>query len=261
MRRLLVALVTLAGVTGCAGISAGPTGSSAPTRDARLRAPTASGPLAGRVIGVDPGHNGRNYTDPSYLGRQIWNGREREDCDTTGTQTNGGYTEPRFNFRVATFLAKDLRRDGAEVVMTRHSNNGIGPCVNRRAQILNAAHADVSLDIHADGGPPGGRGFAILEPVKDKVNRRVVGASSRLGDVVRHELLSRTAMPVSTYDGHDGITARADLAGLNLATQPKVLVECGNMRNAHDARMLVSTHFQRRLAAAFAAAIVAYLHR
>jgi N-acetylmuramoyl-L-alanine amidase len=218
-------------------------------------------PLAGRVIGIDPGHNGRNYTDPSYIDHQVWNGRTEEDCDTTGTETDGGYTEARFNFRVATFLAADLRRDGAQVVMTRHSDNGVGPCVNRRAQILNAAHSDVAIDIHADGGPADGRGFAILEPVKDKANRRVVRSSAQFGLVVRRELLAMTHMPESTYDGVDGITKRDDLAGLNLATEPKVLVECGNMRNARDARMLVSTTFQQHIAAAFAAAIVDYLRR
>ena len=220
-----------------------------------------SAPLAGLVIGIDPGHNGRNYTDPAYLNRQVWNGREEENCDTTGTETDAGYTEPRFTWRVATYLATDLRRDGATVVMTRHNNRGIGPCVNRRARILDDAHTAVAIDIHADGGPPSGRGFAILEPVRDKVNRRIVGPSAVLGRIVRHELLAMTSMPTSTYDGRNGIAHRNDLAGLNLATQPKVLVECGNMRNAHDARLLTSAHFQRRFAAAFAEAVVRYLHR
>ena len=35
-------------------------------------------PLAGKVIGIDPGHNGLNYTSPAFLSRGIWNGRERE---------------------------------------------------------------------------------------------------------------------------------------------------------------------------------------
>lgn len=221
--------------------------------------PQGHQPLAGIVVGIDPGHNGRNYTDPAYLNHQVWNGREMESCDTTGAQTNAGYPEPRFTFRVARFLAADLRRLGATVVMTRHNNHGVGPCVNRRARLLDHAHASVALDIHADGGPASGRGFAILEPVRDKVNRHVVGSSRRFGQVVRHELLAMTAMPTSTYDGRRGITHRDDLAGLNLATQPKVLVECGNMRNAHDARLLTSRHFQRRLARAFTAAVVHYL--
>src|SRR4051812_9414047 len=94
-----------------------------------LTAAAAAQPFAGMVIGIDPGHNGRNYTDPAYLNHQVWNGREYEDCDTTGTETNGGYTEPRFTWRVATYLRHDLEALGATVVMTRHSNHGKGPCV------------------------------------------------------------------------------------------------------------------------------------
>ena len=50
-----------------------------------------------------------------------------------------------------------------------------------------------------------------------------------------------------------------DLAGLNLTTVPKVLIECGNMRNAVDAGLLVTARFQRQVAAALAAAIVRFL--
>jgi N-acetylmuramoyl-L-alanine amidase len=68
-------------------------------------------------------------------------------------------------------------------------------------------------------------------------------------------------MPVSTYDGTNGLAPRDDLAGLNLAGEPKVLIECGNMRNATDARMMVTTTFQRRAAAAMATAITQFLTR
>jgi N-acetylmuramoyl-L-alanine amidase len=218
-------------------------------------------PLAGVTVGIDPGHNGRNYTAPAYLNRSVWNGREQEACDTTGTETNAGYPEPRFTWRVARFLAADLRRKGATVVMTRHDNHGVGPCIDRRARILNRAPSDVALDIHADGGPASGRGFAILLPVKSNANRHIVGASAALGRVVRHELLTMTGMPTSTYDGRAGLAHRDDLAGLNLAKQPKVLIECGNMRNARDAHKLVSDHFQHRLAAALTAAVIRFRNR
>ncbi len=216
-------------------------------------------PLAGVTVGIDPGHNGLNGTDPSYLNRLIWNGREMETCDTTGTQTDAGYTEALFTFRVATFLHADLRRDGARVVMTRTTNQGVGPCVNRRAQIINRGHAGVAIDIHADGGPATGRGFAVLEPVADGPNSRVIAASERFGRDVRTALLSDTTMPVSTYDGVNGIVSRNDLAGLNLTRVPKVLIECGNMRNATDAALLTSSRFQRQLARAFEAAIIRFL--
>src|SRR3984957_16207844 len=218
-------------------------------------------PLAGTVIGIDPGHNGGNFDDPAFIGAQIWNGREDEDCDTTGTQTDSGYTEAQFNFNVARYLRAILLADGARVVMTRSSDTGVGPCVTTRAQIINRAHVNVAVDIHADGGPASGRGFTVLEPVSDSVNSKVVGASDRFARVLRSAFESGTGMPLSTYDGVDGLQPRDDLAGLNLTTVPKVLLECGNMRNAVDAKLLVSNAFQKRAAAAIAAGMIKFLGR
>ena len=216
-------------------------------------------PLAGKIIGIDPGHNGRNYTDPAFLSRQVWNGRAWEDCDTTGTQTAGGYTEARFNFNVATYLRADLVKDGARVVMTRYNNHGLGPCVNRRARILDRARANVSIDIHADYGPSRGRGFTVLEPVADGPNNKVIKSSVRFGHDVHAAMLRSTPMRISDYYGKNGYIFRNDLAGLNLTTMPKVLIECGNMNNRTDARMLSSPAVQRAIARALEAAIIRFL--
>jgi N-acetylmuramoyl-L-alanine amidase len=221
--------------------------------------PSAALPLAGKIVGIDPGHNGGNFTDPDAIARQIWNGAEWENCDTTGTTTDAGYTEAQFNFNVALDLRADLVRDGARVVMTRTSNTGVGPCVNRRAEIINDAHADVAVDIHADGAAPSGRGFTVLEPVAVGPNDAVIAASQRFGADVRQAMLAGTAMPESNYEGSAGIMPRDDLAGLNLTTVPKVLIECGNMRNATDAGLLVTARFQQQVASALAAAIVTFL--
>jgi N-acetylmuramoyl-L-alanine amidase len=220
---------------------------------------SAARPLAGKVIGIDPGHNGDNYAHPSYINQTIWNGRENESCDTTGTATNAGYTEALFNWRVAKYLVHDLHKDGAKVVLTRHSNHGYGPCVTTRAKILNRANPAVSIDIHADGGPASGRGFAILEPVADGPNDHVIKSSERFAHDLKTAMLRRTSMPTSTYDGVNGFTHRDDLAGLNLTTEPKVLIEVGNMRNGTDAGKLSSSSFQKRAAAAMAAAIVRFV--
>ena len=68
-------------------------------------------------------------------------------------------------------------------------------------------------------------------------------------------------MPASDYYGAGGVILRDDLAGLNLTTVPKVLIECGNMRNATDAALLIRPSYQRVIAAALAAAIAAFLRR
>jgi N-acetylmuramoyl-L-alanine amidase len=265
-----------AGSTGSASVSTGPAGTESASSSPANSAPAGSAsadpgsasaspatsarpPLAHMTIGIDPGHNGGNFDDPGFINQQVWNGREYETCDTTGTQTAGGYTEARFNFSVARYLRGDLVALGARVVMTRHSNSGVGPCVTTRAEIIDRAHPNVAIDIHGDGGPPSGRGFTVLEPIADGPNDKAIRPSVRFGADVRAALLKHTSMPESDYYGHDGLISRADLAGLNLTTVPKVLIECGNMQNPVDARLLTRPSFQRRLAHALTAAIVAFL--
>ncbi len=208
---------------------------------------------------VDPGHNGGNAAAPAVINRLIWNGRERETCDTTGTQTDGGYTEAQFNWNVALYVTADLRAEGATVVLTRTSNTGIGPCVTQRAAAGNLAHASAGVSIHADGGPAGGRGFAVLEPVADGINNAIVGPSARLGADLRSAFATGTGEPVSSYDGVDGIQPRDDLAGINLSTIPKVFIECANMRNAADAARVTSPAWQARAARAIATGLTTFL--
>jgi N-acetylmuramoyl-L-alanine amidase len=258
-RRRILAGVAAAGVTLALLATASAAAASITGASTTRAAAAGRKPLAGKIIGIDPGHNGLNWTDPGFIDHQIWNGRERENCDTTGTQTAGGYTEAAFNWNVATYLRADLIRLGARVVLTRTSNHGVGPCVDTRARILDRARANVSIDIHADGGPPGGRGFTILEPVADGPNNRVIGSSLRFGRDVHATMLRYTKMPISDYYGHNGYITRNDLAGLNLTTMPKVLIECGNMRNAADAALLVRPAVQRSIAAALTAAIIRFL--
>jgi N-acetylmuramoyl-L-alanine amidase len=218
-----------------------------------------SAPLTGKTVGIDPGHNGLNYSDPGFIDQPVFNGTGSETCDTTGTETASGYTEAQFNFNVATSLQADLEAEGARVVLTRTNNSGVGPCVTTRAAIINNADANVAVDIHADGGPVSGRGFTVLEPVADGPNSGVIAQSVVFASVLRDAFAAATPMPVSNYDGVDGLDPRNDLAGLNLTTVPKVLIECGNMQNATDAALLVTPSFQQAAAGAIAQAVTQFL--
>ena len=262
-------------VCGCsAGLSAPQAASQSPTapRASATASPTPSasggpelfrpirtGILRGKVVAVDPGHNGGNFDAAAAIGKLIWNGRESETCDTTGTETDGGYTEAQFNWDVALFLTADLRAEGATVALTRTSNTGVGPCVTERAAIGNEVHANAAISIHADGGPPGGRGFAILEPVADGPDDAIIGPSVTLGADLRAAFASGSGEPLSSYDGTGGIQPRDDLAGLNLSRVPKVFIECANMRNATDAALVTSPRWQATAARAIAAGLTAFL--
>ena len=271
MRRIVWALpAAIALVCGCGAGLSGPQAASQSPVTSRASATASSAPrsnqarggiLRGKVVAVDPGHNGGNFHAASAIGKLIWNGRETETCDTAGAETDGGYTEATFNWDVARYLTADLRAEGATVVLTRTSNTGVGPCVTERAAIGNKARADAAISVHADGGPPGGRGFAILEPVADGPDDAIIGPSVTLGADLRAAFARGTGEPVSSYDGTGGVAFRDDLAGLNLSRVPKVFIECANMRNATDAALVTSPRWQAEAARAIAAGLTAFLAR
>jgi N-acetylmuramoyl-L-alanine amidase len=237
---------------------------SSAVRTARAQASSteAAAPLAGRVIVIDPGHNGGNAAAPEVINRPVPAGRGRmKACNTTGTETDGGYAEAAFNFDVAMRLRALLAAQGARVVMTRHNNTGVGPCVNERAAIGNQAHADATIAIHADGGPPEGRGFQVIYAPDEGETAPNFAASLRLARSVHAALLASGIFPPSTYDGHNGYSVRSDLAGLNLSRRPSILVELGNMRNATDAGLQTNPDVRQRLAEALASGIERFLGR
>lgn len=236
----------LAAMAALAAAAAGPAASTTPTA-----------PLAGKVVAIDPGHNGGNGSHPSEINREVnAGGGRRKACDTTGTETNDGrLTEHAFAFDVAQRLRRDLEAQGARVVLTRSTDRGVGPCIDRRAAIGNAAQADAAISIHGDGGPPSGRGFHVIRPKGVRGQSTALLASSDLlGRRVRTALRAK-GYRTSTYAGEQGLDLRDDLGGLNLSTVPKVLVELGNMRNAADARLMKQPAARERMAAALAAAL------
>lgn len=243
---LVRATVALAAIAALGVSAAGPAASTTP-------AP----PLDGTVVAIDPGHNGGNGSHPSAINRQVdAGGGRRKACDTTGTQTNDGrLTEHAFAFDVAQRLRRTLEARGARVVLTRTTDRGVGPCIDRRAQIGNEAHADVAISIHGDGGPPSGRGFHVIRPKGvDGQTEAMLASSDLLGRRVRTALRAKGYRP-ATYIGRNGLDRRDDLGGLNLSAVPKVLVELGNMRNAADARRMKQPGARERMAAALAAAL------
>lgn len=222
--------------------------------------PLAPGSLSGKVIAIDPGHNGQNYAHSAEIAQQVNIGTKMKECDTSGTSTNGGYSETAHNWDVSQRLSAILRGAGATVVFTRPDDNGWGPCITERAAIGNNAHADVALSIHADGGPDAGTGFHVLYPALIAgMTEPIVEPSKRLAYAVRDAFATATGTTYATYLGSQGLMERSDLGGLNLSKVPKVFIEAGNMRNAGDAAKLTDPAFRQKEAEGLATGIVKYL--
>jgi N-acetylmuramoyl-L-alanine amidase len=223
---------------------------------AMIHAPKAwAGSLAGMAIFLDPGHSG--VYDASIT-RQVPNGRGgTKQCNTTGAATNDGYPEHAFNWDVTLRVRDALNQMGARTQLSRDDDDSVGLCVDQRAALANAMHPDAIVSIHADGGPATGRGFHVnysSPPVNDAQS----GPALQLAHAMHDALLASGLQP-STYIGSDGLYGRADLAGLNLAEYPAVLVELGNMKNGDDATQMHSADGRAKYAAAVTDGIVAYL--
>jgi N-acetylmuramoyl-L-alanine amidase len=233
---------------------------SAP-RPAGGSAPAATA-LAGKVVVLDPGHDGGNAAHPEQISRMVDAGGFRKECDTAGAQTDAGYPEHAFTWDVANRAAAVLRARGLTVVLTRGGDDGVGPCIDARARAGGDAHAAAAVSIHADGGPENGSGFHVIAPERapDGANAGILTASARLATATRDAYETSTGeAPANYLANQQGIVDRSDLGGLNLSTVPKIFIECANMRNAVDAGHVTDQDWRERAAEGIAAGILTFL--
>jgi len=225
--------------------------------------PVPSSPsLVGKVVVIDPGHNGGNAAHPAQINRKVDAGGFLKECDTAGTETDSGYPEHAFTWDVANRVAALLRTHGLTVVLTRANDTGVGPCIDARGRAGGDAHAAAAVSIHADGGPASGTGFHVIGPNRapDGANAGILTASARLATAMRDAFESATdEAPADYLANQQGIVDRADLGGLNLSVVPKVFIECANMRNLTDAAHVTDPAWRERAAEGIAAGIVTYL--
>ncbi len=222
---------------------------------ALVDAPRAAAGIGGMAVFLDPGHNAVN---DASINQQVPNGRGgTKACNTSGAATDDGYPEHAFAWAVVGLISSALNQIGVRTELSRDSDNGVGPCVDQRAALANAMHPDAIVSIHADGGPPSGSGFHVnysSPPLNDVQS----GPAIQLAHTMRDALVQAGFHP-STYIGSDGLYGRDDLAGLNLAQYPAVLVELGNMKNADEAARMESADGRAKYAAAVTQGITAYL--
>ncbi len=224
---------------------------------------SSAGPLTGRVIVLDAGHQLGNHNFPRKINRLVPAGGFKKACNTTGTATSGGFAEATLNFRVARLARGRLLELGARVMMSRWTNrqDRWGPCVDVRGRQGNQIEADLKISIHGDGSyAADARGFHVIAPTDRAPWTHDIFRSSRwLARDVRAALRAR-GVPVANYTaGGDGLDFRSDLGTLNLSNVPTVMVELGNMRSRVDARRMTSRSGRATYARALVSASRAFL--
>ncbi len=160
--------------------------------------------------------------------------------------------EHTFTWDTALRVRAALNALGVRTAMSRGNDTGLGPCVDARANMANSLRPNAILSIHADGGPPSGRGFHVNYSAPP-LNQVQAGPSVQYARIMRDQLQA-SGIPPANYIGQDGLYGRSDLAGLNLAQYPSILVECGNMKNPADSALMESPEGRQKYADAWSAA-------
>lgn len=211
--------------------------------------------IAGKIVFLDPGHNGSN---DSSISRQVPTGRGgTKDCQASGTSTDDGYPEHTFTWDTTLRIRQALSALGVRTAMSRGDDTGLGPCVDERAAMANSLKPNAIVSIHADGGPPTGRGFHVLYS-SPPLNNVQAGPSVVFASVMRDQLKASGFVP-STYVGTGGLNPRSDIAGLNLAQFPSILVELGNMKNPADSALMKTPEGRQKYADAVVRGIAGFL--
>jgi len=206
-------------------------------------------PLSGLTVCIDPGHTSET---------------------SAGTASRDGkLTERRVNWIEAQQLRPLLVAAGARVVLTKASEGQI--VTNRhRAEIANAAHADLLLRLHCDSNAPSG--ITTYYPDRQGTRFGVTGPSAAvIQKSHRAALLFQSAsaqglqgeLPNGGVKGDSATFVggkQGALTGSIFAQVPALTVEMCVLTNAHDYAFIRAPAGQDRMARALLAGVVACAH-
>lgn len=203
----------------------------------------ADQPLAGCVIGIDPGHQRvpNNEQEPISPGSTVT--KDKVSKGTEGQFT--GVPEYAVNLQVALKLKAALEALGAQVVMTRETH-GVDIPNSQRAQMMNEANVDCWLRIHANYSPnPKDHGMFILVPSEGGLDTDDPVALAR--SVLLAETLLESTIAATGADSNRYIEPRDDQTGFGWSQMPVCNIEMGYMSNEAEDKLLVTEAYQQKI--------------
>jgi N-acetylmuramoyl-L-alanine amidase len=208
--------------------------------------PTFAGPLSGFTVCLDPGHTSET---------------------SAGTQSlDGKLTERHVNWVIAQDLRPLLEAAGAHVVLTKTSENEF-VTNRRRAEIANAANANLFLRLHCDAASDSGiatfypdrqghvQGHVGPSPSVIAASRRAAQLFHPAAAAALHDVLADRGIK---GDSATGVGARQGaLTGSIFSKVPALTVEMVVLTNNHDYRFIRTHAGQERMTHALLAGIEA----
>ncbi len=198
--------------------------------------------LTGYRICVDPGHQA--HMDSRLEPANPFDRTEKKARTAGGAQgvATRVYEYER-NLEIALLLAELLRACGAEVLLTRETEDVTLSNIDR-ARMANDFQADVFLRLHCNkSDDPKRRGLCVYAPIVsanrfyDTKKARMLEWAETLGALMQEE---------SGAASHKAVASN-QYTGSNWAQMPTFLIEMGYMSNAEDDLLLADPDYQQGL--------------
>lgn len=207
-------------------------------------------PLAGIVICLDPGHG---VTSASGQERVSPLSQETKAAYVSGAAGNS-QTEEEVNLAVAQLTRAGLEQLGAQVVMTRQTNEATVSNIER-AQIANNAGADLCVRIHADGSEDSSVfGMSMQVPAGGLLGTpEIEQPSARAAEIILEEVTAATGARSR------GLAPRSDLTGFNWSEVPCVLLEMGFLSNPQEDALLATDEYRQQIASGIVSGVCRWI--
>lgn len=203
-------------------------------------------PLAGYVIGLDPGHQSKANSSLEAVAPGSSTMKKKVSSGTQGRWS--GVPEYKINLSVGLLLRDLLEEQGAIVVMTRETND-VNISNRERAEFFNENETDYALRLHCNGTDDASEhGAFMLVPTENSYLDQCNTAA---------ELLL-AAYCEETGAKNRGITIRSDQTGFNWCRRMIINIEMGYMTNKQEDLLLTDSAYQKKMARGLLNGILRY---
>ncbi len=207
----------------------------------------------GRLIVIDPGHQGKGNSDKEPIGPGATEMKAKVASGTKGCVS--GLYEYELTLMVSEKLCQELKGRGYEVIMVRTSHD-VNISNAERAQVANEAGADVFIRIHANGSDNTSvSGIETLcQTASNPYNAAYYEESRALSEQVLEGMVNAAGAKKRSVVETD------TMSGINWCQVPVTIVEMGFMTNEAEDSLMATEDYQTKLAQGMADGIDAYFY-